>query len=138
RTLVRVREGRVVEALSVEQLGGQRAAAVLADPDGALWIGLMNSELKRYKDGRFDSLVPAIPGSKRIRSLFLDSRGLWEVTNLGLGRFPNGRLDVLDSAAALPCDGIESAERGGDGSLWLKTACGLVHVTSEELDSWSE
>jgi signal transduction histidine kinase/ligand-binding sensor domain-containing protein len=138
RTLVRVREGRVVEALPVERLGGQQVAAILADPEGGVWIGLISSELKRYKDGRFDSLAPAVAGPRWIRSLFLDSRGLWEVTNSGLVRFRNGRLDVLDKAAGLPCNDIESAERGDDGSLWLKTACGLVHIAAEALDAWSE
>jgi signal transduction histidine kinase/ligand-binding sensor domain-containing protein len=135
---VRVREGGVVEVFSVEKLGGQRVDAILAHPDGGVWIGLTNSELRLYKNGRFNSIAPAVPGSKRIRSLFDDSRGLWEVSNQGLGRFRNGRLDVLDSAAGLPCNDIESAERGDDGSLWLKAACGLVHITADALDSWSE
>jgi signal transduction histidine kinase/ligand-binding sensor domain-containing protein len=136
--LVRVREDRVVETLSVERLGGQHVAAILADPGGGVWIALNNSKLEFYKDGRLESRSPAIPGSNWIRGLLLDSRGLWEVTNRGLGRFRNGGLDVLDAAAGLPCNDIESANRGDDGSLWLKTACGLVHITPEAVDSWSE
>ena len=136
--LVRVRDGLVVEALPVERLGGQHVAAILADPGGGVWIALINSELKFYKDGQLDSRSPAIPGSKWTRGLFLDSRGLWEVASWGLGRFQNGRLDILDAAAGLPCNDIESANRGDDGSLWLKTACGLVHITPEAVDSWSK
>jgi signal transduction histidine kinase/ligand-binding sensor domain-containing protein len=138
RALVRVRDGRVVESVPVERFGGQNVSAILADPGGGVWIGLIDSELKLYKDGRLDSYAPKAPGSNRIRSLFLDSRGLWEVTNLGLRRFRNGRLDTLDTTSGLPCNDIESAVTGDDGSLWLKTVCGLVSITPGALDSWSE
>ena len=138
RALVRVRDGRVVEAVPVERFGGQRVDAILADPGGGVWIGLGNSELKLYKDGKLDSYAPKVPGSNRIRSLFLDSRGLWEVTSLGLHRFRNGQVDTLDTKSGLPCNDVESVVTGDDGSLWLKTACGLVYITPGALDFWSE
>lgn len=138
RALARIRENRVVEALPVERFDGQQVGAILGDPGGGVWIAQGNSELRFYKEGHLDSYAAEAPSSKRVRSLFLDSRGLWEVTNLGLGRFRNGGFDTLDTSNGLPCNDVEAAEKGDDGSLWLKTACGLVQITPGALDSWSE
>jgi signal transduction histidine kinase/ligand-binding sensor domain-containing protein len=138
RALIRIRGERVVEVLPVERLGGQpstRIATIVADPRSGLWIGLVTSELKLYRNGTLESHGSL--GGKRIRSLLPEARGIWVATNRGLSLVRNGKPSTLDTRNGLPCNDIEDVIPGEDGSLWLKTACGLVEISSNELDSWS-
>ena len=138
RSLLRVRDGRVIEVFSVERIGGEQITAMAADPEGGLWIGLVISELKRYRNGRIEPHGKiANPEGRCIYSLLPDARGLWVVTNQGLGLLRNGTLSTLDTRNGLPCDVVEDAIWGDDGTLWLKTACGLVQIPAGELDAWS-
>lgn len=138
RALVRVRGNRVVEALPKSRFGGEPFGAIVGDPAGGVWVGTSSTTLWLYNNGHIESFGRV--GSMRIavRALFLDSGDVWEVTSAGLRRFRNGKFDTLDSKNGLPCDDIESAQRDDDGSLWLKTACGLVQVGAQALAAWSK
>lgn len=138
RTLVRVRDQRVAEVLSTEQLAGLRISAIAAAAEGGVWIGFASSELKLYRHGKLESHGSFGDPRKRIYSLLPDGPGLWAVTNRGLGFLRNGRLSILDARNGLPCDDLEDAIRSEDGSLWLKAACGLIRIPSGELDAWTE
>ena len=137
RALLRIRGDRIVETLSRDRLGGEPVSALVANPEGGVWIGLTNTALVLFKDGKVDFSARGVPAMRGVRGLFLDPRGVWEATAAGLLRFRDGKADVLDTSSGLPCNDIESAETGGDGSLWLKTTCGLVQISSGELDTWS-
>lgn len=138
RSLIRVRDERVIEVFSTERIGGQQVRAMAADPRGGLWLGLVSSELKRYRNGRIEAHGRVgDPTGRRIHNLLPDIRGLWVVTNQGLGLLRHGKLSTLDMRYGLPCDNVEDAVWGGDGSLWLKTACGLVQIPAGELDAWT-
>jgi signal transduction histidine kinase/ligand-binding sensor domain-containing protein len=148
RALIHIRGERVVEVLPVERLGGQQStgkgagtgaamvAAMVADPRSGLWIGLGSSELELYRNGTFESHGSL--GKKQIHSLLPDARGLWVATNQGLSLVRNGKPSTLDTQSGLPCNDLEDIVRAEDGSLWLKTACGLVQIAPGALDSWSE
>ena len=138
RALVRIRDQRVAEVLSAEQLGGSPIGAIAADAESGVWIGFVSSELTRYRHGRFESHGRFGDPGRRIYSLLPDDRGLWAVTNRGLGLLRNGRFSTLGSRNGLPCDNLEDAIRSKDGSLWLKAACGLIRIPPGELDSWIE
>jgi ligand-binding sensor domain-containing protein/signal transduction histidine kinase len=138
RPLVRVRDDRVIEVISADRLGGRQVRAMAADPEGGLWLGLASSELKRYRNGRIEAHgAVGDPSRRLIYNLLPDVRGLWVATNQGLGLLRNGKLSTLDTRNGLPCDTIEDVVPGGDGSLWLKAACGLVQILPGELDAWS-
>ena len=128
--LLRARDGRVDEVIPVERFGGQQIDAILADPAGGVWIALLNSGLKFYKDGRLDSYVDPANAGGECEVLF----STHEVC---------GRSPTRDSSASVADDSIPSTwlagfpattsrppKPGDDGSLWLKTACGLVHIPS--------
>ena len=135
RPLVRVRDERVIEVISADKLGGRQVSAMAADPQGGVW--LVNPELKRYRNGRIEAYgAVGDPSRRRIHNLLPDVRGLWVVTNQGLGLLRNGKLSTLDTRNGLPCDTVEDVVWGGDRSLWLKTACGLVRIPVGELDAW--
>lgn len=137
RPLLRVRDERVVEVLPAERLGGSQVSAIAADPEGGIWLGPAGSELKHYRNGGIEAHGRlGDPSRRRIYNLLPDVRGLWVVTNQGLGLLRNGKLSNLGTQNGLPCDNIEDALWGGDGSLWVKTACGLVRIPAGELDAW--
>jgi len=71
-------------------------AALLAAPDGSLWIGTANNGLLRYGNGGFEKLaVSGLPGTG-IRALLLDSRGvLWIGADTGLVRLDRGRASAV-------------------------------------------
>jgi signal transduction histidine kinase/ligand-binding sensor domain-containing protein len=136
--LIRVRDQRVAEVLSTEQLAGAQIGAIAADARGCVWIGFVSSELKLYRHGRFESHGSVgDPGWKRIRNLLPDARGLWVATNRGLDLLRNGKLKTLDTRNGLPCNDVEDTIPSTDGALWVKTACGLVRISPSELDAWS-
>ena len=66
--------------------------ALLAAPDGSLWIGTGSNGLVRYRNGGFQKIdVPCLPGST-IRALLVDSRGVfWIGVDGGLARLEGGR-----------------------------------------------
>lgn len=137
--LVRIRDQQVMEVFPAERIGARQVVAMTVNREGELWIGLINSELKLYRNGSFEphgSLGD--PSWRRIQSLLPDSRGLWVATSRGLGLLQNGKLSFLDTRTGLPCDNVQDALPGDGESLWLKTGCGLVRISSDELRLWSE
>jgi signal transduction histidine kinase/ligand-binding sensor domain-containing protein len=74
--------------------------AMLAAPDGSLWIGAGSSGLVRYRNGGFEKIgIPGLPASS-IRALFLDSRGvIWIGADGGLVRLDRGRATTILTGA---------------------------------------
>lgn len=136
--LLHIRGERLVKSVPAERLGGSQISAMAAHPEGGVWIGLINSELKLYRNGRFEPAGKLdSPDGRRIYGLLPDSHGLWLITNRGLSLLRNGTLSTLDTHRGLPCDDIEDAVRGDDEALWVKTLCGLVRIPAGELAAWS-
>ena len=67
--------------------------AMLAAPDGSLWVGTGNNGLVRYRNGGFEKMaIPGLPGAT-VRALLADSRGVfWIGADGGLVRFDGGRV----------------------------------------------
>lgn len=138
RPLLRIRGEQIAEALPVERLGGSLVRAIAADPEGGLWLGLEGAEVKRYRNGKLEAHGSVgDPSRQLIYNLLPDVRGLWVVMHRGLGLLRHGKLSTLDTRNGFPCDSLEDAIWGGDGSLWLKTVCGLVRIPAGELDAWT-
>ena len=66
--------------------------ALLAAPDGSLWIGTGSNGLVRYRNGGFEKIeVACLPGPT-VRALLVDSRGVfWIGADGGLARVEGGR-----------------------------------------------
>jgi signal transduction histidine kinase/ligand-binding sensor domain-containing protein len=131
--LVRLRDDRVLEVFSRQQLGRQ-ITAMAADPEGGVWFGQVTPGLKLYRKGHFESHADKFPG--QASHMFVDSHGLWAATSRGLALYKDGNLIILDSKNGLPCDEIETAIKDDNSALWLKSRCGLVQISLKELDSW--
>ncbi len=136
--LLHIRGERLVEIVPAERIGGPQISAIAAHPEGGVWLGLIDSELKLYRNGRVESITKLdSPDRRLLYGLLPGTHGLWLITSRGLGLLRNGTLSTLDTRRGLPCDDVEDAVPGDDGSLWVKTLCGLVRIPAGELDAWS-
>jgi signal transduction histidine kinase/CheY-like chemotaxis protein len=112
--------------------------------DGSIALG-HNGGLTLYRDGRFEPIdlereLPSDPGRSRVLDLDSDAQGnLWLAASaLGLGRrTPDGTWSwylvpqqLSEWAAAVLC--------GRDGTVWVGTPRGLMHLDGEELRPVSE
>jgi signal transduction histidine kinase/ligand-binding sensor domain-containing protein len=114
-----------------------RVLSLAADPKDGIWLGLTNGSIARYQHGRLDTVTTNRPGSFSVRNLLIDADGsAWWVTQEGLFRWKEGRVENLTSHNGLPCDDIFALVRDSQGSLWLDTQCGLVAIDSVELERW--
>ena len=137
RALVRVRDGRVVEAFAGARFGGAQVIAMAADPGGGVWLGFTDAALRRYRNGSFETHGAGGTDRPSLRTLRPDARGLWVVTERGVDLLRRGTRRTLGTQNGLPCGGIEDAVWGGEGSLWVRAACGLVRIPAGELDAWA-
>jgi signal transduction histidine kinase/ligand-binding sensor domain-containing protein len=131
--LIRIRKDEVVEVLSRQQLGDQ-VNVMASDPEGGVWLGLANHQLKHYRDGRLELRREQIATS--LTNMLADTNGLWVATNEGLAFHNGDKFAKLDSNNGLPCNFIEAVLKDDNGALWLKSRCAVVHVPVEELAKW--
>ena len=124
-------------------LSGDYVTALLAAPDGRLWVGTRSNGLNRctlkpFTCERFDGRQPGRPdlGHHNVTALREDGRGgLWVATSGGglrRARFgDDGRVLGFDHWGVnqgLLSDGVMSVESDADGSLWLATRQGLSRL----------
>jgi signal transduction histidine kinase/ligand-binding sensor domain-containing protein len=134
--LLRIHNFAVQEEISPPRV--PRAESLAADSAGGIWLGLLNGDLARYRQGRIETVVTApSPSSGAINNLLVDSDGsLWAATGNGLLRWKASRTQRLDSRNGLPCDSINTVVADDRGSLWLDAACGYVAIARSELETW--
>ena len=120
-------------------LGSGSILQLLADEQGSLWVGTLNSGLNRFDPSteRFtqytsgDGADQMLPGA--INALARDASGenLWVGTSTGLARlnFASGQISRFqnekDNPNSLSNNLVVSLASSEDGSLWVATAGGL-------------
>jgi signal transduction histidine kinase/ligand-binding sensor domain-containing protein len=124
-------------------LSGDYVTALLAAPDGRLWVGTRSNGLNRCRIApfgceRFDGVATGVPslGHHHVTSLRADGQGgAWITTSGGglrrarLG--DDGRVLGFERwgvAEGLLSEGVMSMETDADGSLWLATRHGLSRL----------
>jgi signal transduction histidine kinase/ligand-binding sensor domain-containing protein len=103
-----------------------RAAVVLRDRDGGLWIGTRGEGLLHLHDGRIDAFahLDGLSGDTVVR-LFEDREGsVWVTTTEGIDRFHALAAATYSSGQGVPPSAV-AVMADKDGSLWLSTARGL-------------
>ena len=139
--LSRFHNGRFVENFPWVSLGrGQQAKVVVADQGGA-WLSFwQDGGVLYFKDGKVRANYASAQGlgAGHVTGLRLDRDGaVWAATEEGgLSRIKDGRISTLTTTNGLPCNSIHWSINDDDQSLWMYTACGLVHVMRDELDGW--
>ena len=118
------------------------ATALSADPaDGGLWLGFYNGGVTHWIDDQVSVSYTEADGLGKERVMYLrpDGRGaLWITTAGGLSRLKNKRIATITRSAGLPCDSIHWMAEGEGDSIWLLSACGLLHISRARLDEWMD
>ncbi|MBV9268055.1 MAG: PAS domain-containing protein, partial [Acidobacteriaceae bacterium] len=139
--LYRISGGHVAEYLSPQKVGLRGLLSCFLAPDkiGGLWLGSWDGGVAYLKAGTpVASFGPAQGlGSGRVNVVKLDTENtLLAGTDGGLSRIKDGKVSTLTTKNGLPCDTIHALAEDTDHSLWLYTACGLLHISKSELSAW--
>jgi signal transduction histidine kinase/ligand-binding sensor domain-containing protein len=135
RRLLRIRDLAVQEEISIEQIPFARALA--ADPDGGIWLGLLNGQLGHYQGGKFEAFALQL-GDAPVSGVRVDADGsVWASSAGGLARVKRRELKTLTTKNGLPCDSVASTIRDQRATLWLYSKCGLIAIDDAEIERWS-
>ncbi|ALS97445.1 ligand-binding sensor domain-containing diguanylate cyclase [Lacimicrobium alkaliphilum] len=122
-------QGDTFRAFLPEQLN-KGISQLLADDQGALWIGTSRGELYRIVDQQIDRMGPqhGLPDS-RIKALFQDAENsLWIGTNSGLVRIRTANFSTISTQQGLPGDYVRSVLNTDDNSIMVGTSHGLARI----------
>ncbi len=137
RTLFRIRDHKVQEELPAPLVPAARRVA--ADPEGGIWLGLLNGDLARYRHGQMESFHFKHARESRVEQLVVNPDGsVLGATTFGLIALKSGRQQILTVRNGLPCDSVFTFIPDSRGALWLYMPCGLVEIPSTELKEWLE
>ena len=136
RSLLRIRDFKVLDELRPP--GMPYAASLTADPEGGIWLGLVNGDLARYRNGQLTTYNFDLGQSdSRVRRVEVRPDGtVLGATPSGVIGWHDGKKQILSSRNGLPCDFIYTLISDKTGTLWLYTQCGLVAVASDDLQKW--
>jgi signal transduction histidine kinase/ligand-binding sensor domain-containing protein len=135
RTLIRIHDLKVQEEFPVPQMPAARKVA--ADPEGGIWLGLMNGDLARYRHGKTETFNFKHGEDSRVNQLIVNSDGsVLGATPLGLVGWKDGKQQTLTVRNGLPCDSVYALITDIQGDLWLYTECGLVEIAGSEMQRW--
>jgi len=137
RTLFRIQDRKVREELPAP--GMPAARRVAADPEGGIWLGLVNGDLARYRNGHTESFHFEHSRDSRVEQVVVNPDGsVLGATAFGLIALKDGRRQILTVRNGLPCDSVHTFIADERGSLWLYMECGLVEISRAELQRWLE
>jgi signal transduction histidine kinase/ligand-binding sensor domain-containing protein len=129
-TLIAVAERMQLRLNAGKQLPGSRVQALIADREGALWIGT-NRGLARVVDGKVDKLPVTDPlATASIVSLLEDREGnLWVGTETsGLHVLRDQRFTSIGVPEGLSSDETTAVAEDGAGKLWIGTDGGGLNA----------
>lgn len=137
--LVHLVEGRIIEQVPWQTVGGGPGSGLVPDPDGGVWTGLISGGIAHFSGGQIRKLPLRndAPGAPRVEELSRDRDGtMWAATEDGLSRIAQGHVATLTAANGLPCNSVHWIIEDGLSSYWLCTRCGLLRIARTELDAW--
>jgi len=116
----------------------QAIAAILAEPDGSVWLGTDGGGLLHFRESALLMRIDKRKGllSDSIRSLYRDTQGaLWIGTaGGGLSCWREGRLaGTFTTHENLPDDIISQILEDDSGRLWLGSNRGVACVAKQDL-----
>jgi signal transduction histidine kinase len=135
KALIRIADRTVQEELQAPQIPAPHKVA--ADPQGGIWLGLMNGDLVRYRDGRMDTFHFDRAVESPVVQLSVSSDGsVLGATPCGLIAWRNGKRQSLTGRNGLPCDAVDAFITDNAGTLWLYMRCGIAAIAKTELQKW--
>jgi PAS domain S-box-containing protein len=130
--LICFREGKFVKEISDQRLD---VVSLAADPQGGLWLGLIQGGLARYRNDQVQ-VFPLKDADARVPQVLANSDGsVLAATNRGLVERRGDSQHTLDG---LPCNRIFAMVTDKHSDLWLYAECGLIKIKSDDLQRWRE
>jgi ligand-binding sensor domain-containing protein len=135
RELICIRNSKVVEEYPETVVPSARLIA--ADSYGAIWLGLRDGNLARFRNGHADVFTFPHSESDPVRQVAVNSdESVFATTAYGLIAWRNDKTQTLTSRNGLPCDDAIGMNWDKRGALWLYMECGLVRIDKEEVQKW--
>lgn len=136
RKLVRIRSFKMVEEIQAPHIPDARTLA--ADRTAGIWLGLMNGDLARYRNGNVEIFSFHHNPDLRVRQVIVNfDNSVLGATAVGLIGWKDGRLQTMTVSNGLPCDDIYSV-LPDEKNYWLYTHCGLIRIAAEQMQQWWE
>jgi len=136
RKLVRIRNFKMVEEIQAPHIPDARTLA--ADRTAGIWLGLMNGDLARYRNGHTEIFSFHHNPDLRVRQVIVNSdNSVLGATAVGLIGWKAERLQTMTVSNGLPCDDIFSV-LPDEKNYWLYTQCGLIRIAAEQMQQWWE
>jgi signal transduction histidine kinase/streptogramin lyase len=136
-TLIRIHHGKVRDEFPAPQM--PLARRVVADPNGGIWLGLVDGDLARYRSDKIEIFRFAHHPASRINGLIAASDGsILGASAFGVVGWKNGKRQILTSRNGLPCDNVHALVSDDRGYLWLFAQCGLIEIADSEMQRWWE
>jgi signal transduction histidine kinase/ligand-binding sensor domain-containing protein len=134
-TLMRIEDFRVREEFPAPQTPAARRIA--PDPAGGLWLGLINGDLARFHGGHTETFQFEHHPDSRVEQMTVNADGsVLAATASGLRGWKRGKLSTLTVRNGLPCDVAYGLVTDDRANLWIYLGCGLVEVSSADLQNW--
>jgi signal transduction histidine kinase/ligand-binding sensor domain-containing protein len=135
RMLFRIRGRKVEQELNFP--GMAPAHALAADPAGGIWLGLMNGDLARYRNGQTELVHFDQPADSMVAQVAVRPDGsVLAASGSGLLGLRDGKPHVMTTRNGLPCNAVNTFITDDAGSLWLYLPCGFVEITAAQLQKW--
>jgi streptogramin lyase len=135
RALIRIHDLRVQEEFPAPRM--PEARKVASDPNGGIWLGLMNGDLARYRRGKTEIFPFKHGEDSRVNQLVVNSDGsVLGATPLGVVGWKEGKQQTLTGQNGLPCNTVYALIEDSHRDLWLYTECGLVEIADTEIQRW--
>jgi len=135
RQLLRIRDFQVVEEFPTSQIPAARRLA--PDPGGGLWLGLINGDLARMRQGRAQTYHFEHGPNSILYQVAVGPDGtVLGASTYGLVGIKNEKQQVLTTRNGLPCDIVNAFLSDAKGNLWLDSPCGLVEIADTEMQKW--
>ena len=135
RSLLRIRDYKVQEEFFAQQV--PTARRVVADPGGGIWLGLLNGDLARLRNGQAETFHFERSRDSDVEQMMITRDGaVMGATAFGLIGWKNGKKQILTVRNGLPCDSVHALVADASDNLWLYMQCGLVEIANAEVQRW--
>ena len=133
--LIRIQDLNVRQEFPSPEM--QLARKIVADPQSGIWLGLVQGNLARFRDGKIERFNFGDHPHSRVIAITAGPDGsILGATDFGVVAYKDGKQQILTIGNGLPCNGITAVIFDTAGDLWLDSHCGLIEIQKEQLRLW--
>ena len=141
--LVRYKDGAFTIFTTEHGLASDEITSMAEDPSGDLWVGTYNDGIHRfdYREGRVLEHIMVERSTNFVLDIYVDeAEGIvWFSTQeAGLHRIKDGVLETYDITDGFVNDTFYRILDDGQGNLWLTSNVGLLVVSMQDLDHYTQ